>query len=321
MRLTERVDMNGLPLLTFCGVATTDAIAVVSRYPRADERIVAEDIVFGGGGPAATAAVAAARQGMNTAFIGVVGDDESGDRIVEDLAGEGVDVSGIARAPGGSARSVVIIDGPRKTRAISNRPGPAVDLSGNDAARQIFAASQWIHVDQHGWASVRSYLDSMPSAARPRFSVDAGNPIPGYTGHNTDLYSPTMPALKERYGSESKSRTVTDMLRMALDDGAHLVAVTNGGEGAFLMGEDRQLVQAPVPQVQINSTLGAGDVFHGALLAALVRYEHNDLGSLQEVLEFATSVASLSCRGLDGRSAIPDSQEISAFLNLTFSHS
>lgn len=313
--------MNALPLLTFCGVATADAIAVVNRYPDADERIVAEDIVFGGGGPAATAAVAAVRQGMRTAFIGAVGDDESGERIVEDLAMEGIDVSGMSRAPGGSARSIVVIDGPRKTRSISNRPGPAVDLDGNDAAHQILKASQWVHVDQQGWGTIRAYLDSLPSDTRPKLSVDAGNPIPNYTGRETDLYAPTMPALTERYGSGINLRTTAELLGSALDEGAQLVAVTNGGQGAFLMGQDRQLVQAPTPDVQINSTLGAGDVFHGALLAALVMYENNELKNLQDVLGYATSVASLSCRGLDGRSAIPDRQEMSTFLNRTFSHS
>ncbi len=313
--------MNASPLLAFCGVATADAIAMVSRYPDADERIVADDIVFGGGGPAATAAVAAARQGMRTAFIGVIGADEGGDRIVEDLAEEGVDTSGISRAPGGSARSVVVIDGPRKTRSISNRPGPAIELAGNDAAIQVLEASHWVHVDQHGWTPIRSYLDSRPPEARPKLSVDAGNPIPGYTGRETGLYAPTMPALKERYGYGANVLTVAELLGDALDEGAEVVAVTNGGEGAFLMSQDRELVQALTPEVQINSTLGAGDVFHGALLAALVMHENNELKDLQDVLGYATSVASLSCRGLDGRSAIPDRQEMSTFLNRTFSHS
>ena len=313
--------MNALPLLAFCGVATSDAIAVVDRYPDADERIVAQDIVFGGGGPAATAAVAAARQGMRTAFIGVVGDDESGDRIVAELASEGVDTEGISRVSGGSARSVVVIDGPHKTRAISNRPGPAIVLNGNDSALQILEASQWIHVDQHGWAPVRSYLDARPVGSRPMLSVDAGNHIPGYTGANTDLYAPTMPALKERYGSGASAPTVNELLEGALDEGAGLVVVTNGGEGALLMGKDRKVVQASTPQVPINSTLGAGDVFHGALLAALILHQINELPSLDDALTYATAVASLSCRGLDGRSAIPDRNEMTAFLNPTFTHS
>jgi sulfofructose kinase len=58
------------------------------------------------------------------------------------------------------------------------------------------------------------------------------------------------------------------------------------------------------------STLGAGDVFHGALLAWLVRG-----APLDEALRAACVAAALSTRALDGRSAIPTRDEVEA--NLT----
>lgn len=308
--------MSDQPLLAFCGVATADAIAVVGRYPSADERIIAEDVVFGGGGPAATAAVAAARLGMRAAFIGAVGTDQSGDRIVAELTAEGVDTSAIMRVGTESARSVVIIDGPRKTRAIANRPGPAIELEGNPDAQRILAAADWVHVDQHGWATVRRYLDRVPGP-RPRLSVDAGNPIPGFTAADTALYAPTLPALQARYAKAGEKGGIPELLRRALADGAGLVAVTNGGDGAYLMSDDGRLFGSKTPDLQIVSTLGAGDVFHGALVAALVMAENGTLAGLQEALDYATAVASLSCRGIDGRSRIPDHQEMSSFFRRT----
>jgi len=59
-------------------------------------------------------------------------------------------------------------------------------------------------------------------------------------------------------------------------------------------------VSVPAPAVDPVSTLGAGDVFHGALLAGLVR----EL-PLEEALADANAVAAASCAALDGRSAIP----------------
>jgi sulfofructose kinase len=61
-----------------------------------------------------------------------------------------------------------------------------------------------------------------------------------------------------------------------------------------------ELVSVPAPAVDPVSTLGAGDVFHGALLAGLVR----EL-PLEEALADANAVAAASCAALDGRSAIP----------------
>jgi sugar/nucleoside kinase (ribokinase family) len=66
---------------------------------------------------------------------------------------------------------------------------------------------------------------------------------------------------------------------------------------------ENEHVSAPAFPVDVVSTLGAGDVFHGALLAQLVR----DV-PLPDAL--ANACAALSCRALDGRSAIPTGEEL-----------
>ena len=63
----------------------------------------------------------------------------------------------------------------------------------------------------------------------------------------------------------------------------------------------------PAFPVDPVSTLGAGDVFHGALLACLARGL-----SLRDSLVRANACAALSCRALDGRSAIPSWDELEA---------
>ncbi|WP_415854186.1 carbohydrate kinase family protein [Sinomonas sp. G460-2] len=295
-------------MLVFVGVATADAIALVDRYPDADERIVAQDVLFAGGGPAATAAVAAARLGIDAALVSAVGDDDEGHRIVEGLAAEGVDVSGIRRIPGGrSARSVVVIDGPHRTRAIVNRPGPDIELDTDPAARALIEASDWVHVDQLGWGPVRRFVNRL--AQFPRLSVDAGNPIPGYTQAGTALYAPTLPALMARYGSHVGPNDTEALLRRALADGAQIAVATGGGDGSWGIAGNGTLRHATPPPADIASTLGAGDVFHGALLAGLVRAARGEFEGLGEALAYATTVASLSCRGIDGRSRIPDHAE------------
>src|SRR5947208_16157836 len=97
--------------VVFVGVATHDTIALMRRFPEPDERLVADDLCIAGGGPAATAAVAAARLGVPAAFVGTVGADEEGRRIIEGLQAEGVDVSGVTVAAGqSSGPSVIVVD-------------------------------------------------------------------------------------------------------------------------------------------------------------------------------------------------------------------
>ena len=62
-------------------------------------------------------------------------------------------------------------------------------------------------------------------------------------------------------------------------------------------------------EADVVSSLGAGDVFHGAFLAGHVRGLR-----LTEALACANAAAAMSCRALDGRSGIPTWDELHGFL-------
>jgi sugar/nucleoside kinase (ribokinase family) len=92
--------------------------------------------------------------------------------------------------------------------------------------------------------------------------------------------------------------------------GAESVVVNRGAAGSRAWTADGDVVEAPGVAVDAVSTLGAGDVFHGALLAWLVRE-----APLAEALRAANAAAALSCRALDGRSAIPTLDELERTLS------
>jgi sulfofructose kinase len=241
------------------GVATRDTIYAVPRHPEADDRVVARERTVGGGGPAATAAVAIARLGVDVRFVGVI-DGEL----------EGVDV---VRIPGEMVESTILVgDG---TRAIVTTEAAPFSVSPD-----VLADADWVHVDHVGYHA----LPSLPAGAQ--LSVDASNPIDGLSLDDVDLYAPS-------------ART---------DDGrrAKLTVVTRGERGctAYVDGETIDVPGFPVDAV---STLGAGDVFHGALVACLARGL-----PLRDCLVRANACAALSCRALDGRSAIPTWDELEA---------
>jgi sulfofructose kinase len=292
------------PRVVCVGAATLDAIALVDWFPHCDERQVAQDVRYAGGGPAATAAVAATRLGVPAALVSAVGADAEGEQILTALRAEGVDVSGVQVLPRArSGASVVIVDAGQGTRAICTRPVPHPAVSVDGPAAALLADADWVHADHLGWPPVRQWLDTAAGAARPRVSVDGGNPIPGFRPAGVDLYVPTVEALARRYGD----LPVDGLLTAALDDGARSVVATRGAAGAVAATGDGTRVAAPGHEVAPISTLGAGDVFHGALLAAVVHGM-----PLQACLRYANVAAALSCRGLDGRSAIPTHDEVLA---------
>ena len=275
------------PAVVCIGLATLDTILAVPRHPGADDRVVASELVVAGGGPAATAAVTLARLGVAASFVGMVGDDAAGTAIREGLLAEGVDISELAVVPGARSpqSSILVGDGGRTIVAF---PGTVPPPRLSERAARLCAEAAWVHVDHVGFAAAPTGV---------RLSVDGGNPIDGLDLEGVALYAPTEPALEARFGDA----------RGALDAGAELVVVTRGERGSAAYRRDGEVVEAPAAPVDAVSTLGAGDVFHGALLAELLRD-----APLAEALAVANTAAALSCRALDGRSAIPTRMEVAA---------
>lgn len=249
-------------MIVCVGVATHDTIYRVPRHPGADDRVVASERAVAGGGPAATAAVAIARLGVEARFVGVI-----------DGGLDGVEVVPVA---GRMVESTILVGG--GTRAIVTTEAEPFALPPG-----VLDGAEWVHVDHVGYPSLKSVRNGFgPSSV----SVDASNPIDRLSLDGVDLYGPS-------------EKT---------DDGrrAKLTVVTKGERGctAYTEGET---FDVPGFSVAAVSTLGAGDVFHGALLACLVRGL-----ALRDALVRANACAALSCRALDGRSAIPSWDELEA---------
>ena len=279
--------------LLFVGCATLDSIALVQDYPAADSRTVASDFATAGGGPAATAAVAAARAGARTAFAGVLGTDEEGDRIVAGLEAEGVDTSAVVRDAGvKTGASVIVVSRATESRAIVTRPVPPVSFPAGSRFAELLASAAWVHVDHLGWNALAG-----AGADGLKISVDAGNPIPSFSPRGVALYVPTIERLRAEYGEDLSPG---DLLGKAVDDGASAVVATAGSDGAWVLERGGEPVHVPATPATIVSTLGAGDVYHGALLAAVAAGL-----PLVDAAAFAGRTAAASCAGLDGRSMIP----------------
>ena len=275
------------PAVVCVGLATLDTILAVPRHPGADDRVVASQLVVAGGGPAATAAVTLARLGVSVAFAGAVGDDDVGAAVRAGLAAEGVDVEHLAVVPGARSPQSSILVG-SAGRAIVAYPGTLPPAALDEAALARCREAAWVHVDHVGYAAAPRGV---------RLSIDGGNPIEALELEGVALYAPTETALRKAFGTPER----------ALAAGAELVVVTRGAGGSAAYARDGEVVEAAAHPVDAVSTLGAGDVFHGALLAALVQN-----APLEEALAVANRCAALSCRALDGRSAIPTLEEVAA---------
>jgi sulfofructose kinase len=284
------------------GVITIDTIALVEKYPGEDERVLANEISRAGGGPAAVAAVALSRLGIKSAVVGTIGDDADGKEVLRIFAKEGVDTSGISVGSSATAGSVIVASKENSARAISTRQ-PVTQAAMNDVAKKLIKSAQWVHVDHVG---VKRLDEAGISRGKgPQISFDAGYGVESFDPIVVDLFVPTDRQMALRYPGVD--------LAVALENDAmkagNTVVATQGSAGSAGFSPETGLVTAPGYKVDVVSTLGAGDVFHGALVAQLIQGH-----SLQKAMRRANAVAALSCRGLDGQSMIPTTTELDAYL-------
>ena len=284
------------------GVITIDTVASVDKYPGEDERVVANEISRAGGGPAAVAAVAMSRLGIKSAIVGTVGDDADGKEVLNIFAREGVDTSGISIGTSATAGSVIVASKEHSARAISTRQ-PVIQAAMNDAAKKLIASALWLHVDHVG---VKRLDEAGISRGKgPQISFDAGYGVETFDPIVVDLFVPTDRQMALRFpGVDLAVALKNDSMKAG-----NTVVATQGSAGSAGYSPETGLVSAPGFKVDVTSTLGAGDVFHGALVAQLIQGHH-----LQEAMRRANAVAALSCRGLDGQSMIPTTTELNAYL-------
>jgi len=284
------------------GVITVDTIALVDQYPQEDERVVAKEIIRSGGGPAAVAAVALSRLGIRSAIVGTIGDDADGKEVLRIFDNEGVDTSGISIGNTATAGSVIVASKKNSARAISTRQ-PVTQSSLNENAKKMLSASEWLHVDHVGVTRLNEA--GITRGKGPQISFDAGYGVEDFDPSLVDLFVPTDRQMSLRYPGVS--------LSVALENDStksgNTVVATQGSAGSSGYSPETGLVSASGFKVEVTSTLGAGDVFHGALIAQIIQgFE------LSQALRRANAVAALSCRGLDGQSMIPTTAELNAFL-------
>ncbi len=284
------------------GVITIDTVALVDRYPLEDERVIAHQIVRGGGGPAAVAAVALSRLGIKTAIIGTIGDDADGREVLRIFEKEGVDTSGISTGDSATAGSVIVSSLERSARAI-NTLQPMKQAPINEAARKLASEAQWIHVDHVGINRLAEL--GISRGHGPLISFDAGYGVENFDAITVDLFVPTDRQMALRYpGVDLGVALENDSMKAG-----NTVVATQGSAGSSGFTPETGLVTASGFKVDVKGTLGAGDVFHGALVAQIIQ----DF-PLQEAMRRANAVAALSCLGLDAQSKIPTTTELNAFL-------
>lgn len=288
------------------GTACLDYIWQVGAYPAEDSKSQAEGVMVQGGGPVATALVAAARLGVPSAYFGTLGDDPAGREIAAGLAREQVDIDHLRVVRGTSSHTAaVLVSRATGLRTVVWHPGTVPPPSADDLPEFVLGKARFLHLDGHHPET------ALPLARKARalgvsVSLDAGSNYPWMKdlAPLADILIGSARFGKDFTGAEDPER----MLDCLGSLGPTMVGITLGASGGLIEAHGERFGYPGFP-IEAVDTNGAGDVFHGAFLSALA---HG--AAARDASIFASAAAALKCTMPGGRSGIPARAKVLSFL-------
>jgi ribokinase len=309
------------PQVIIVGSYVQDQAWFVERFPRPGETLRANRYNTGPGGKGFNQAIACARQGVATAFVGVIGDDTFGGFAQR-----------FARDENMPCRWQIRGDQPTSTSSIT------VNAKAENQIAMIFGANE--HLDP---AFVRAHdalfagakilllqlennLDALATAlelGKQHKLVRMLNPAPVHADldaamlHSADIITPNeteFSLLLERFAQQSvdpatlAERDDADLHALARRLGVATVVITLGSRGCFVShadnrrGDDAASYRLPPEKVKAIDTTGAGDAFSGNLVAAMILFQD---APFRRMLAHANRAAAMSTEIVGTAPAMP----------------
>ena len=289
--------------IVVAGSSNIDMTAYVKSLPRPGETIGDGRFLQANGGKGANQAVSAARLGGDVAFLTCVGEDMQGRMLREVFASDGIHTEFMkysATSPTGTALIFVADDG---ENCIAVAPGANQELlpADIDAAESAFADASWLLMQLE--IPLQTVYHAVDVAYEKGIKVVL-NPAP---------ISDVIPSeVLRKLWLITPNETEDDAFKASeflLSQGVQNVIVTLGSAGSVICNAAmREFV--PARQVVAVDTVGAGDVYNGALVTAL-----SEGKSLPEAARFATLASSIAVTRPGAQTGVPHRPEVDALLN------
>jgi sulfofructose kinase len=290
------------------GENSVDYVYRVAAYPRpasatAKIPITAHQLLPGG--QVATTLAACAALGLRAKYAGAFGNDSNADLVREALARRGVDVSDAIVRSAPNRFAVIVVEQEQGERVVLWQRDARLDLTAEDLRHQIVQQARVLHVDD---------VDENAAIAAAHVAREAGvtvtSDIDRVTSRTEDLIAAvTIPIFSAHVPQAlTGASDIESALRALGQRHNRWLCVTLGAEGSMLLDGD-QMHRAAAFRVGVVDTTGAGDVFRGAFIYALLQGRGPG-----EILRFANAAAAVSCTREGAMDSVPSLLEVEQLL-------
>lgn len=290
------------------GSANMDMVMRTSRVPEIGETMRGEGFFLSPGGKGANQAVACAKMGADTWFMGKVGDDLFGQSLLDGLAGYGVHTGYLKREPGVTTgvaaitvcngNNSIILDGgannivtPEYIRGYEQEL-----LSASAVMLQLEIPMETIY------EAVRLLKGKVPIFLNPAPAM----PMDEEILRGVDYFTP----------NEIECRLYTNVEIHCVDDAINALNILRNkgiryplitlGEKGIVYFNGTENVYKEARKVEAIDTTAAGDTFSGTLAAMIIAGK-----SMDDAVDLAQRASAIAVTRLGAQEAIPGIEEIS----------
>ncbi len=283
-----------------------DLVAYVPVAPRRGETVHGRAFRTVPGGKGANQAIAAAKAGAATRFVGAVGEDGFGEQIRDTLAGTGVDTAGLRTVGGHSGTAHIVVDDEGDNSIVVVAGANAAVDRVDGKAEEIIASSSCLLMQLE--TPVEGVREAAETAAahgvRVVLTPAPAEPLSDSLLSKVDLLVPNEHEAAVLTGKEDP-----ELAADALLDSVGEVVITLGDRGVLYGNRAGERLRVPAFPVRAVDTTAAGDTFVGAFGAALAGEE-----SVERALREGSAAAALSIGREGASSSMPSAAEIGEFL-------
>ena len=284
-----------------------DHIIKINSFPKKPIKLLAKGIEKRLGGSAAVASFTIKKLGLDSSFIGRVGDDDVSKYLKGELSAFKIKHKDIITIKGTkSSQSYVYEDsyGERLLAAFNEKK-----LLNNKKLPKVSFAKNTTYMSDLRWIEATLYIAKNCKKMNLVQVVDLDNyKLNVKVKQIVDLSS--FPIFSETGAFEyTKIKSIIGSLKKMYSKKNKFYAITAGEKGVYWI-ENGSIFNCKPPKIKVIETNCAGDVFHGAF-AAFIHQKH----SVMDSMKLATATASLKCTKKGGIYSIPSYSSVKKFEN------
>jgi len=277
------------------------------------------------GGAPANVAVAVARLGYDSSFMGQVGDDPFGKHLAEILEAESVNIDGLTFSS--EARTALAFvsntdDGDRSFMFYRN-PSADMLMTPEDVNTDVIDDSDIFH-----FGSISMIHEPSKSATLKavQYALDKGK----FVSYDPNLRLPLWENAEVAKAGLLEGFEYANFVKISADevefltggkdinplwrDRIEMICVTHGHNGAVIYLKDGTTLQHNGYTVRAIDTTGAGDSFVAGMLIGILEHPDDYQAHLADILDFANGVGALTTRQKGAIPSLPSMEQVKNFI-------